>query len=256
MKLTSKKIDYLKTMSIDSLENVYKKIDSGKLKSEVSLLDVKNVLEQKTKQRNKQTFNLIDDFKFDYKGVFVDARKFVAAIKTLHDWLAVFPEAKSIIFSKIKEYKNIMESLTLKQEQLFLQNLEEKKYSVDWLHIRIKQLKVANKIDKCQKIIFYFKRQLPAKKNSKQRGVTDSQIAQAKAIPLELIVGETKRIGINKLRASCPFHEDNCPSLSISTDKNLYYCFVCSKGGTPITYIMNTQNLNFIETVKLLYQYQ
>ena len=31
--------------------------------------------------------------------------------------------------------------------------------------------------------------------------------------------------------AVCPFHDDHDPSLSISTDKQIFKCFVCGAGG-------------------------
>jgi DNA primase len=103
---------------------------------------------------------------------------------------------------------------------------------------------------KVTQIIYHLNSQLPQKTTSSR--ITDEQIRQALTYPLSNLVGETRRGGINKVMAICPFHKDTKPSLSISTDKNLYYCFVCNQGGTPITYVQKTQNLSFREAVMKL----
>lgn len=50
----------------------------------------------------------------------------------------------------------------------------------------------------------------------------------------------------------CPFHNEKTPSFHVSPDKQLYYCFGCQNGGTVINFIMNIENLDFVEAVKLL----
>lgn len=45
----------------------------------------------------------------------------------------------------------------------------------------------------------------------------------------------------------CPFHEDTTPSFSVSPDKNFAHCFVCGGGGTPISFLQQIENLNFID---------
>ena len=49
----------------------------------------------------------------------------------------------------------------------------------------------------------------------------------------------------------CPFHNEKTPSFHVSPDKQLYYCFGCQNGGTVINFIMNIENLDFVEAVKL-----
>ena len=52
----------------------------------------------------------------------------------------------------------------------------------------------------------------------------------------------------------CPFHSEKTPSFSVSSEKQLYYCFGCGAGGTVTNFISNIENLDFIETVKFLAQ--
>ncbi|MDD4708290.1 MAG: DNA primase [Firmicutes bacterium] len=50
----------------------------------------------------------------------------------------------------------------------------------------------------------------------------------------------------------CPFHREDTPSFNISADKQLYHCFGCGAGGNVITFIMNIENLSFLDAVKML----
>lgn len=50
----------------------------------------------------------------------------------------------------------------------------------------------------------------------------------------------------------CPFHHEKTPSFSVSEDKQLYYCFGCGAGGNVITFLMQKENMSFVETVKCL----
>ena len=50
----------------------------------------------------------------------------------------------------------------------------------------------------------------------------------------------------------CPFHNEKTASFSVSPDKQMYYCFGCGVGGNVITFIMERENYNFVETIKLL----
>ena len=49
--------------------------------------------------------------------------------------------------------------------------------------------------------------------------------------------------------ALCPFHNDHDPSLSISTDKQIYKCFVCNNGGNVFTFVQNYEKISFPEAV-------
>ncbi len=60
-----------------------------------------------------------------------------------------------------------------------------------------------------------------------------------------------KKAGSN-LKGLCPFHREKTPSFSVSPDKQLYHCFGCGASGTVLNFIMNIENLDFVEAVKLL----
>ena len=51
-------------------------------------------------------------------------------------------------------------------------------------------------------------------------------------------------------RAKCPFHNDHDPSLNISTEKQIYKCFVCGAGGNVFSFVQNYEKVTFLEAVK------
>jgi DNA primase len=50
----------------------------------------------------------------------------------------------------------------------------------------------------------------------------------------------------------CPFHGDKDPSLSVTPDKGLWYCFGCHEGGNVISFIKKKENLDFVDAVIFL----
>ena len=52
--------------------------------------------------------------------------------------------------------------------------------------------------------------------------------------------------------AICPFHDDHNPSMSISPEKQIYTCFVCGAHGNVFTFIMDYENVSFVEAVKMV----
>jgi len=48
----------------------------------------------------------------------------------------------------------------------------------------------------------------------------------------------------------CPFHDDNNPSMSVSGKKQIYTCFSCHATGNVFKFIMDYENISFLEAVK------
>lgn len=48
---------------------------------------------------------------------------------------------------------------------------------------------------------------------------------------------------------SCPLHEDKTPSLSFNSERNLFYCFSCGKGGGIINYLQYFEGLSYEDAV-------
>lgn len=50
----------------------------------------------------------------------------------------------------------------------------------------------------------------------------------------------------------CPFHDDHSPSMSVSREKQIYRCFTCGASGNVITFVMNFENIGFVDALKKL----
>jgi len=48
----------------------------------------------------------------------------------------------------------------------------------------------------------------------------------------------------------CPFHDDTTPSLSVSPEKQIFKCFSCGASGNVYTFLMEYEQLTFLESVK------
>jgi DNA primase len=60
-----------------------------------------------------------------------------------------------------------------------------------------------------------------------------------------------KRAGRN-FRALCPFHQEKTPSFMVSSDRQIYHCFGCGKGGNVFNFLMEYERLEFLEVVEAL----
>ncbi len=55
-----------------------------------------------------------------------------------------------------------------------------------------------------------------------------------------------------RLWGLCPFHDEKTPSFTVNEQKGFYHCFGCGKGGRIFNFIMDIEQLSFVEAVKLL----
>jgi len=55
-----------------------------------------------------------------------------------------------------------------------------------------------------------------------------------------------------RLVGRCPFHEERTPSFSVNPGEGLFYCFGCHKGGDLITFVRETQGLDFAGAIEWL----
>lgn len=50
----------------------------------------------------------------------------------------------------------------------------------------------------------------------------------------------------------CPFHGEKTPSFSVNEREQFFHCFGCGAGGNVFTFVMQMENMTFVETVKYL----
>ncbi len=55
-----------------------------------------------------------------------------------------------------------------------------------------------------------------------------------------------------EFKACCPFHKEKTPSFTINDDKQFYHCFGCGAHGDVIGFVMQHDNLSFIDAVEML----
>ena len=62
---------------------------------------------------------------------------------------------------------------------------------------------------------------------------------------------ELKKAGKDH-KGLCPFHNEKTPSFIVSETKGFYHCFGCGAHGTPISFLMEHDNLDFVTAIKYL----
>jgi DNA primase len=86
-------------------------------------------------------------------------------------------------------------------------------------------------------------------------GILDDDVARVRdATDLVALAGEhiaLKRVG-RRFMGLCPFHTEKTPSFSINPELGVYMCFGCQKSGDAITFIRETEHLDFVEAVERL----
>ena len=60
-----------------------------------------------------------------------------------------------------------------------------------------------------------------------------------------------RKRGVNYV-GLCPFHDDKTPSFYVSPAKGLCKCFACGKGGNPVHFIMEHEQMSYPEALKYL----
>ena len=73
---------------------------------------------------------------------------------------------------------------------------------------------------------------------------------------IEEVVGDfvsLKKRGVNLL-GLCPFHNEKTPSFNVNPTRNIYKCFGCGKGGDPVSFLMEHDNLTYPEALRYLAQ--
>lgn len=61
-----------------------------------------------------------------------------------------------------------------------------------------------------------------------------------------------RKAGGNRFKGLCPFHAEKTPSFHVTTDKGFYKCFGCGKAGDILSFVMETEGLQFTEAAETL----
>ncbi len=60
--------------------------------------------------------------------------------------------------------------------------------------------------------------------------------------------------GKGQLKGLCPFHNEKTPSFHVNQDRGFYYCFGCNAKGDVFDFLMQTQGIDFSESLRILGQ--
>src|SRR4249919_2560410 len=65
---------------------------------------------------------------------------------------------------------------------------------------------------------------------------------------------QLRRASGSRFTGRCPFHEERTPSFSVNPVEKLYYCFGCGAKGDVITFVRETESLDFGGAIEWLAQ--
>jgi len=85
--------------------------------------------------------------------------------------------------------------------------------------------------------------------------IAQVSIEQVKAVAdMVEIVGARTQLRKSGARwmGRCPFHEDRTPSFSVDPADKLFYCHGCGKGGDLISFVRETEGLDFVGAIEWL----
>ncbi len=85
--------------------------------------------------------------------------------------------------------------------------------------------------------------------------IRDSDVQRVReATDLVALIGRRvslKRVGSRHV-GLCPFHTEKTPSFSVNGAEGFYHCFGCKASGDAITFLRETEHLDFVEAVEQL----
>lgn len=79
------------------------------------------------------------------------------------------------------------------------------------------------------------------------------EAVKAAANIVDLVEARTRlrKVG-GRYTGLCPFHEERTPSFSVSPDRGTYHCFGCGVGGDAISFVRETEGLDFVGAIEWL----
>lgn len=87
------------------------------------------------------------------------------------------------------------------------------------------------------------------------RYATDSRDRVRDAVDMLALVStrtELRRAGVDSYFGICPFHDERTGSFHVRPDEKHYHCFGCQASGDPFTFVMETEGLDFKESLESL----
>jgi hypothetical protein len=167
-------------------------------------------------------------------------------IITKKEWINIFPEAREYLENELDFQIKKFEL----QKEIFLNQLkinELKKLdsdSKDFADIMtdIFDGEDLKETEKRIKEIYQYIR-----KETSTNGITEQDKEQAREYPFDNLI-KFNNAGF----ALCPFHKEKTPSLHLNKKNNKVHCFGCNKTWDTIQFLIDNEDLNFVQAVKVL----
>ncbi len=170
-------------------------------------------------------------------------------------WLKIFPEAKSVMPTKIKEWESIAleasEKVRTALKIVATKSLEEDKpfwhTAIKYIHPAVKELAIAQKRLRSLRILISYRKTSRVQKwqkifaSAKERNLVE--IAQTYGIKIRP-AGKT-------YQALCPIHNEHTPSFTIYPPSR-FICFGCGIKGSVIDFIMIMERCSAKEAAQKL----
>ncbi|MEZ0262189.1 MAG: DNA primase, partial [Alphaproteobacteria bacterium] len=73
-------------------------------------------------------------------------------------------------------------------------------------------------------------------------------------VPLSSVIGKRMKLtrAGREFKGCCPFHKEKTPSFTVNDPKGFYHCFGCGAHGDVVGFLMDHDNLQFMEAVEQL----
>src|SRR5256884_642383 len=85
--------------------------------------------------------------------------------------------------------------------------------------------------------------------------IKDTSVEEVKAAA-DMVAVVSARTQLRKVggrfTGRCPFHQERTPSFSVNATDKLYYCFGCGAKGDLITFVRETEQLDFADAIEWL----
>jgi hypothetical protein len=154
--------------------------------------------------------------------------------------LVLIPKKKNLEEIIKRKHAQIIQNATselgrwLLKELLKNREMEEYKEIKKWIsHIDYKEC--ANSLDE-----------------AKTNRVTDGMIAEAKSVPIEMLLNGPVINSKKRYQVLCPIHKERTPSFTVFCSTNTYKCFGCGEGGDSIDLQMKLLGCDFLSAVRSL----
>src|SRR5271165_1668287 len=90
---------------------------------------------------------------------------------------------------------------------------------------------------------------------SSSMGIPDEDVARVRAATdIVALIGEHAALKKQGRRwvGLCPSHAEKTPSFSVNAEEGFYYCFGCQASGDAISFVRETEHLDFVDAVRYL----